>query len=79
VLRWSEYLGREDWHLFLLCFKIHPVIQTTSAQIQKSRSHLKIPDNRTVICSRVHTKDPQIFYLALMQYDVQDLFVPVAD
>jgi hypothetical protein len=44
VLRCSEYLGREDWQLFVVCFKIHPVIQTMSDQIQKSRSHLEIPE-----------------------------------
>ena len=79
MLRCSEYLGREHWHLFVVCFKIHPVIQTTNAQIQKSRGHLKILDTRTMICSRVHTNDPEIFYLAQIQHGVQDLFIPIAD
>jgi hypothetical protein len=62
VLRCLEYLDRERWHLFAVCFKMQPVIQTTSAQIQKPMIHLKILDTGTVICNSIHTNNPQIFW-----------------
>jgi hypothetical protein len=62
VSRRLEYLDRERWHLFAVCCKMKPVIQTTNAQIQKPMSHLKILYTRTVICSSIHTNNPQIFW-----------------